>query len=146
MNSYSLVEYESFHTGSILPEDVIKISVKLHNIPLYENKNGNAVEHIMTIVESFDNNIVRAKIDSHMQFVPNTKGENLTRGKIIEFTRSNIKSWKRYDEDSKQRAILEMSNRLNKLPEEVLVKLFMMTPEQGEKYFEAYMNTIYKIR
>ena len=146
MNSYSLVEYESFHTGSILPEDVIKISVKLHNIPLYENKTGNAIEHIMTIVESFDNNIIRAKIDSHMQFVPNTKGEDLKRGKIIEFTRSNIKKWKRYDEESKKQTILEMSNILNKLPEEVLVKLFMMTPEQGEKYFETYVNTIYKIR
>ena len=66
MNSYSLVEYESFHTGSILPDDVIKISIELHNIPLYENKTGNVIEHIMTIVESFDNNIIRAKIDSHI--------------------------------------------------------------------------------
>lgn len=146
MSSYSLVEYESFHTGSILPDDVIKISIKLHNIPLYENKTGNAIEHIMTIVKSFDNNIIRAKIDSHMQFVPNTKGEDLKRGKIIEFTRSNIKKWKRYDEELKKRTILEISNRLNNLSEEVLVKLFMMNPEQGERYFEEFMNTIYNIK
>ena len=142
MLRYHLLTYTPpKYTGTILQNDVIKISV---HFQIAKDKKGNLVcnhtEHIWTIVDNYNNGIVKAKISCHMELTPLILGYELENEKIIEFNRNNIRKHKRYTAESKEKTVKIISELIDDLPEQIQVLLSLMPSKQRQIFIQSYID------
>lgn len=128
-------------TDDVRKDDVAKISIFMDEA--YDLQNSkivyNVTEHIWTIVQFVDNNIINAKINNYMFYKP-LGDESLNYGNIISFSKNQIKEIKRYTIESYFNTSVMFLKFINSLPLEQKQILYTLNHQDKMQYIEQLIN------
>ena len=136
---YKILYYNN--DDDVQKDDVVKISILIDQA--YDLQNSKVVydvkEHIWTIVQFVNNNIVNAKIDNYMFYKP-LNDNSLDYGKIISFSKNQIKEVKRYTLETYFDTSVMFLTLINSLPYEQQQILNSLNNEDRLQYLEQLIN------